>query len=253
MVQRVELRWRSFVDRVVDGELQSADDGIRGRLDGDCHFWYLQGAENATDRSAMSVWMIALAVLSLSAQANGSPQPFGALADTTRAPGPTPVITATCDGNVKYCPSPDQVRVDLSISEIAIDSAFSSHRFTLTEDWQDDCEILDGCDWLDSNKVRHYMWGESPEELFVVLKMIEAKDFVGRSIPAFGIGTARKQTDVMANVRRFLPDVEIDCDHVSGSVGPVECGGTLNPGWFQIGFDVEGNLLAIRFDGYQFT
>lgn len=200
----------------------------------------------------MSVWVIALAVLSLSAQATESPQPFGALADTTRAPGSTPMITATCDGNVEYCPSPDQVRVDQSFSSIAIDSDFSSHRFALTEDRQDDCEILDGCDWLDSNKVRHYMWGESPEDLIVVLKMIEAKDFVGRPISALGIGTARKQNEVLANVRHFLPEINIDCDHVSGNVGPVECGGTLNPGWFQIGFDLEGNLQTIRFDGYQF-
>ena len=73
-------------------------------------------------------------------------------------------------------------------------------------------------------------------------------------IGALDIGTARDQSEVMARVRRFLPDVAFDCDPslVSGNVGPVECGATLNPGWVEIGFDHDGRLLRVRFDGYQF-
>ena len=55
---------------------------------------------------------------------------------------------------------------------------------------------------------------------------------------------------MIANVRRFLPGVALDCDSpASGNVGPDECSGTLNPGWFQIGFDKDGQLLKVRFDG----
>jgi hypothetical protein len=200
----------------------------------------------------MNVWMIVLAGLSLSAQNTDNPQPIGGLADTTRAPEPAPVVTATCDGNVEYCASPDQIRVDHSFSKFPIDSGHPSKGSVLTEVRIGGCEVSGECAWIDDNKVRHYFWADSPEGLYLVVKMIEASDFAGRPIPALGIGTARKKIDVVANIRSFLPEIEIDCDHVSGNVGPVECGGTLNPGWFQIGFDLEGNLQTIRFDGYQF-
>lgn len=205
----------------------------------------------------MKFWLLApimLASLCAPVGATDSPtQPMGALADTTHAPGPTDVVvTSDCDGNVQYCPSADQLRVDRSFSDIAIDSA--PQPGVLTEDQRDGCEQWGECDWLDSDKVRHYLWGDGPNNLYVVVKTVTAADFTGRSISALGIGTARKQADVLANVRAFLPNVKIDCDGTaSGNVGPVECGGTLNPGWFQIGFDREGNLLAVRFDGYQFT
>ncbi len=201
----------------------------------------------------MNVWMIVIGGLFLSAQNADNPQPIGAFADSSRAPEPNPVVTATCDGNVEYCASQDQNRVDRSFSRFPIDSGYPTKDSVLIESRVGGCETSGECAWIDDNKVRHYFWAESPEGLYLVVKSVNAADFAGRPISALGIGMARNKADVVANVRRFLPDVEIDCDHVSGNVGPVECGGTLNPGWFQIGFDLDGNLLTIRFDGYQFV
>lgn len=180
----------------------------------------------------------------------------GALADTARVPGPSAAIDpADCEGSDVYCPSADQVRVDQSFSPFAIDSLRSAAGGALTQIVMNGCDQSNECDWRDRTGVRHFLWGDSPAELRVVVKSIDASEFGRRPISALGIGTARRQAEVLANVRRFLPGVAIDCNpqHVSGNVGPVECGATLNPGWIQIGFDRDGNLLRVRFDGYQFT
>lgn len=179
----------------------------------------------------------------------------GALDPTARAPGPSaPEANASCDGRVEYCPNADQRRIDASFSAIPIDSYLSGARAALTRLGAEGCDPSEGCEWRDRNGVRHFMWGDSEADLRVVIKTVEAADFAGRDIAALGIGTARQQADVIAAVGRFLPGVAIDCDpaRVSGNVGPVECGATLNPGWIQIGFDNDGTLLRVRFDGYQF-
>ena len=206
---------------------------------------------------------VTLLVASFAAFALGQPaaalpktaDSVGALDPTTHAPGPVaPEVDASCDGDVEYCPSPDQLRVDASFSPLPIDSYLAGARGALAPTEEENCDPSSGCEWRDGNGVRHFAWGDSDEDLRIVVKTVEAKEFAGRPIEALGIGTARKQADVVANVRRFLPGVEIVCDpaRVSGNVGPVECGATLNPGWIQIGFDLDGNLLRVRFDGYQF-
>lgn len=182
----------------------------------------------------------------------------GAFDNSARAPGPVqPVVATTCSGDVDYCPSADQLRVDRSFSAIAMDSYLSASTDRLTRANDRPCgrPDHDECEWLDANGVRHFPWGDDEADLRIVIKVINADEFVGRPIAALGIGMARREADVLANVRRFLPNVELDCDPrlLSGNVGPVECGASLNPGWFQIGFDRDGNLLRIRFDAYQFT
>ncbi len=182
----------------------------------------------------------------------------GALDNTVHAPGPVqPVANAVCNGDVEYCPSADQLRVDRSFSAIAMDSYLSAsvERLVVADDRPCGPPDHDECEWRDANGVRHYPWGDDATDLRIVIKFVNADEFLGRPIGALGIGMARQQAEVVANVRRFLPNVEVNCDpqHVSGNVGPVECGASLNPGWFQIGFDRDGNLLRIRFDAYQFT
>jgi len=159
-----------------------------------------------------------------------------------------------CDPEQAYCPSLLQQRVDKSFSAIAIQAPFESVRHTLTEDRGNGCEQWGECDWVDANKVRHYLWGE-PDNLYVVLKTISAKDLVGRPISALGIGLARRRKDVLANVQKAFPELHLKCDEndISSDVGPIECNALLDPGWIEIGFDKSDNLLAIRFDGYHFT
>jgi hypothetical protein len=213
--------------------------------------------------------MSALAIIACSpsgatgATGNAGPQQsqIGATADAelerraTAAEPPSGVRSSTCDPDAAYCPSQVQVRVDRSFSPYAIDSRLDLVRGELTRIESEGCAAGDGCDWRDRNGVLHFISGDSQIDQRFLVKIVEASDFVGRPIGALGIGTARRQADVIANVRRFIPEVEIDCNpqHVSGNVGPVECSATLNPGWIQIGFDEAGNLLRVRFDGYQFS
>lgn len=181
---------------------------------------------------------------------------FGHPVAGAQTPSPTtPEINTSCDGDVEYCPSAVQLRVDRSFSAFPIDSALAAARGHLTEIVEAGCDQSNECEWRDRSGVGHFAWGDDEAPLTIVIKTIEAEAFAGRSIEALGIGTARKQADVIANVRRFLGEVEVDCDpaHVSGNVGPVECSATLDPGWIQIGFNRDGNLLRIRFDGYHFT
>lgn len=170
---------------------------------------------------------------------------FGAVALATDSA--TTAVPA-CDPELVYCPSEIQERVDRSFSDIRIDTMLDAVRGKLTE-IPADC-FPGECDWRDKRGVRHYFFGDQ-----MVVKSVRADEFVGQPIEALGIGGARRQADVLTNVRRFLPGIVFDCSpqHISGNVGPVECGATLNPGWVQIGFDRDGNLLQVRFDGYHFT
>lgn len=206
-----------------------------------------------------------IALLGLSAGAAGAQQgatlpttadTAGAFADTARAPDPTASVTsATCDGDVEYCPSGAQLRVDRSFSDYPIDSRAADAGSGLRPIDDEPCIPDEGCERRDAAGVRHFLYGDGADDLRVMIKTVEASEFEGRPIGALDIGTARDQSEVMARVRRFLPDVAFDCDPslVSGNVGPVECGATLNPGWVEIGFDHDGRLLRVRFDGYQFV
>ncbi len=150
-------------------------------------------------------------------------------------------------------------RVDLSFSKLAINSELPDVRDKLTELSCD--EYDDGCEAKDAEGNGLYFWGAYYEkdgkqkiDHILTIKTVDASEFEGRPIGALGIGTARKKANVISNVKKFLPGLKIDCDRrPSRNVGPVECGGTVDPGWFQIGFDEQGNLLKVRFDGYHFT
>jgi hypothetical protein len=144
--------------------------------------------------------------------------------------------------------------VGRSFSPFAIDARFGERRDQLTRVDTKGFAAGEGCDWRDRNGVLHFVGGDSQIDQRFMIKIVNAEDFIGRPISALGIGTARRQAEVIANVRRFIPEVEIDCNpgHISCNVGPVECGATLGPSWNQIGFDEGGNLLRVRFDGYQF-
>ena len=189
------------------------------------------------------------------------------LASTACSAGGDQPETQRCASEQAYCPSIDQQKVDASFSPFAINQSVATYvdgrtvfnasanaLGGLTEIGTDGCERFAECDFADASGVRHYLWGD-PSNLYVVLKIVHADEFVGRPISALGIGTSRRQEDVLANVRQFLPGVEIDCDsdRVSGNVGPIKCGFSLDPGWVQIGFDRQGNLMKVRFDGYHFT
>lgn len=149
-----------------------------------------------------------------------------------------------------YEASPAQLRVDQSFSAIAIDTPFPEVEDQLTPIDNNDCFAHGECSGADALGVIHHFWTDGHDEPWLAVKIIIAKDFDDREISALGIGTARKQNEVVAAARRFLPEVEVKCSR--GSVGG-QCDGFLAPGWFRITFDAQGNLTEVRFDGYHYT
>lgn len=151
-------------------------------------------------------------------------------------------------------------RVDRSFSSILIDTPFGAVKRGLGEVREHGCEGAGDCSWTDRDGVEHYFWADGNDYTnrdadLAVIKTVESAKFNGRLIGALGIGLARTKADVLAKVRRFLPDVTIECDppDENGEMGYEECDGSVDPGWFRIGFDKQGKLTQIRFDGYHFT
>ena len=150
-------------------------------------------------------------------------------------------------------------RVDLSFSKLCLSmSELPDIKDRLTDII---CEKSDGCEAKDEEGNGLYFWGAEYEKdgqrkiaHILTFKTVVAAEFKGRSISALGIGMARSKSEVLENVEKFLPGLALDCDRrPSGNVGPVECLGKVDPGWFQVGFDEQGNLLRVRFDAYHFT
>lgn len=166
------------------------------------------------------------------------------------------IAASAAPGQTGYRPSPLQLRVDRSFSSIEIGTSLTKARSRLKEERIGACHEGDGCDWLDRNKVRHWFWGDSPFDLWVVVKQVKATDFTGRPIPALGIGMVRSKAQVIAAARKFDRKLAIDCGKEL-QTGKMKlrssCSATLNPGWISIDFDARGQLVEVRFDGYQFT
>lgn len=152
-----------------------------------------------------------------------------------------------------YGASALQRKADLSISAIPIDTPLAKVKGRLTK-LPGTCEGDSNCEWSDKAGVRYYFWGDAKTGSLVV-KFVHAKDFRSRPIRALGIGLVRSKPDVLKAVRSFDRRIKLDCDpkRVSGNVGPQECSFTTAPGWVQIGFDRNDQLIMIRFDGYQFV
>jgi hypothetical protein len=142
--------------------------------------------------------------------------------------------------------------IDRSFSSIAMETRLSTVRRSLRELRVGGCEMEAGCEWIDRNGVRHSFWGDSPADMALFVKIVQVTDVGARPIGALGIGTARTQAAVLANIRRFAPGLALRCGgRASGNVGPVECSGRVGEGWVQVGFTQRGTLQAVRFDGYQ--
>lgn len=167
----------------------------------------------------------------------------------------------SCSTKFEVCPSLVQLRVDRSFSVFGINETvgiydgsevvFGSDVIAaggFTELRDGSCENWNECYLRDTNGVQHSLFG-TPDDLYVVTKAVHARDFVGRPIPALGIGTARNREDVIANVRRFVAPVELDC-HNPPNV--VDCHAHLSPGWIEITFDIDGQFIETNFAGYHF-
>ena len=146
-----------------------------------------------------------------------------------------------------------QRKVDRSFSAILIDTPFSRVRRALVKDSRS-CDADGECEWRDVSGVRHTFWGELRDET-LVLKIVDASEFRRKPIKALGIGQARSKAQVIAQIRKFDHRIVLDCDpkRASGNVGYQECSAMLGPGWIEVGFDRNGWLTKVRFDGYQYT
>lgn len=142
------------------------------------------------------------------------------------------------------------VSVDESFSDIPIETPFANLDDTMPEELANTCREWGDCQWKDDSGTRHAIWGKDEDSLRVVVKIVSADEFPGKPIPALGIGTTRQKDDVIERVEDFLGGSELRC--VSGDT--IEsCSTEVLPGWVTVDFDMEGNLLKVRFDGYHFT
>lgn len=151
-------------------------------------------------------------------------------------------------------------RVDLSFSAIAIDTRFGKVKGGMRKVPSEACQRDIECEWADRGGVQHSFWAgdedyDNRDSDVVVIKFVQAANFRDRPIGALGIGLARDKAEVLAKVRAFAPEIKIECEapDENGELGYEECGGTVDPGWFRIGFDKQGKLTQVRFDGYRFT
>ncbi len=146
-------------------------------------------------------------------------------------------------------------RADLSFSAIPMGTMRTPESLGLREIRVGRCQEADECDWIDANTIRHYFW----EDDELVVKSAHASDFGDNPIPALGVGRARSRTEVLTQIRSFLPEIEVECADATELGAPRDgpgetlCGGTLGEGWFRVWFDAHGILTEIRFDSYQFT
>jgi hypothetical protein len=162
-------------------------------------------------------------------------------------PTPTQSVSDDLEG---YQPSVTQIRVDQSFSEFPIETSRQNVEARLSQVIEGGCAEYIECDWVDEAGVRHYFFLFSDEEHLLVVKSVLAEDYVNRPISALGIGLARGRDEVLSNVRKFLSEIEVECQ-VEGD--GERCDGTLLPGWIRLWFDENGNLTEARFDGYHFT
>ena len=106
------------------------------------------------------------------------------------------------------------------------------------------------CEWEDDAGVHHIFAGE-----VLAIKTIDAPALGNGDVGALGIGTARTRTDVLARVRAFLPEIEIDClepGKAGEGEGIASCGGSFdNGGWIKLLFGPDNRLTSARIDAFQ--
>lgn len=141
------------------------------------------------------------------------------------------------------------MRADMSFSSFRLNRKAVPHKIgRLANAGCDDETML--CEWQNAQGTRHILTGG-----IVAIKYVDAADMEGRPIPALGIGVARQRGDVVARVRSYLPEIQIDCLE-AGDAGEGEgissCGGAFASGpWFKLLFDRRGQLISARIDAFQ--
>lgn len=116
----------------------------------------------------------------------------------------------------------------------------------------DVCDDDEGiaCEWEDDTGVHHIFAGD-----ILAIKTVDVAALGNRDLGALGIGTARTRADVIAKVRAFLPEIEIDClepGQAGEGKGIASCGGTFaNDGWIKLLFDANNRLTSARIDAFQ--
>jgi hypothetical protein len=144
-------------------------------------------------------------------------------------------------------------KVSASFSSVPFDTARSKVKVKLQQLSEKGCEKSGECNYVDGAGVEHFFW--DAQQLLVV-KSVDAKRFIGKPIKALGIGQARLRSDIVANVKAFLPTAKIICReaHQAGEgEGISSCSAMLGEGWFKILFDADNQLIEARVDAYEFT
>lgn len=115
-----------------------------------------------------------------------------------------------------------------------------------------DAESGFDCEWVDDAGVVHVVVGD---ENIMAIKSIDAAALGNRNVGALNIGSARTRADVLAKVRAFLPEIEIDCrepGEAGEGAGIASCGGSFDSGgWIKLLFGPDNRLQSARIDAFQ--
>ena len=115
-----------------------------------------------------------------------------------------------------------------------------------------DAESGIDCEWENDAGVVHVVVGD---ESIIGIKSIDAAALGNRNVGALNIGSARTRADVLAKVRAFLPEIEIDCrepGEAGEGKGIASCGGSFDSGgWIKLLFGPDNRLQSARIDAFQ--
>ena len=151
--------------------------------------------------------------------------------------------TEACAQNARSGPELLTV-AERSFSDIPFGTREGARGLTMVIEGQ--CREWGECSYAGVNRVEHYFWdGE------LVVKTIVFPEDNDQLTAVLGIGPARDMDDVVARVRRFLPEAELECR--PGADRGHTCGATLGEGWITLRFDRNGRIREARIDAYHFT
>lgn len=141
-------------------------------------------------------------------------------------------------------------RADASFSKFPLESEIARTKVGQLVNERECDDDLIPCLWKDDKGVNHIFGGK-----LLAIKVINLQPGDNRPISALGIGTALSRGDVVANVKRFLPEIAVDClnaEEAGEGEGLSSCGGSFEGNsWFKLIFDPNDQLVSARIDAFQ--
>ena len=137
-------------------------------------------------------------------------------------------------------------RADSSFSSVLLGVHMDSlPKFHLKKQSNSVCETAKNCDWIDHDKILYGLDSDGR----VATKSINISAIGSESLNVLGLGTARKKAEVIAAVKRFLPNVNLECFEASDTQqidSLTSCVAALGPEQMTLNFNSENVLIDAK-------